>query len=146
MFVLHGHRLCRDIAVVLIAFIAIWILDIYCIFIVKLETGDSQGLKNGVYRITPPPSPTKERRHALSWNSTTQRWEDDIIFIQNKQTTHEAKDHPLCQRRPTSTRLKNGMTADSTGEPVLWWLDIYLRDESQRAEEFRIFIVNIGYS
>ena len=30
------HRL----AVVLIAFIAIWILDIYCIFIVKLETGD----------------------------------------------------------------------------------------------------------
>ena len=31
------------------------------------------------------------------------------------------------------------MTADSTGEPVLWWLDIYLRDESQRAEEFRIF-------
>ena len=38
-----------------------------------------------------------------------------------------------------STHLKNGMTADSTGEPVLWWLDIYLRDESQRAEEFRIF-------
>ena len=31
------------------------------------------------------------------------------------------------------------MTADSTGEPVFWWLDIYLRDESQRAEEFRIF-------
>ena len=31
------------------------------------------------------------------------------------------------------------MTADSTGEPVLWWLDIYLREESQRAEEFRIF-------
>ena len=31
------------------------------------------------------------------------------------------------------------MTTDSTGEPVLWWLDIYLRDESQRAEEFRIF-------
>ena len=34
------------------------------------------------------------------------------------------------------------MTADSTGEPVLWWLDIYLRKESQRAEEFRIFTVN----
>ena len=34
------------------------------------------------------------------------------------------------------------MTADSTGEPVLWWLDIYLRDESQRALEFRIFTVN----
>ena len=31
------------------------------------------------------------------------------------------------------------MTAESTGEPVLWWLDIYLRDESQHAEEFRIF-------
>ena len=51
MFVLHGHRLCRDIAVVLIASIAIWVLDIYCIFIVKLETGDSQDLKYGVYRI-----------------------------------------------------------------------------------------------
>ena len=45
-----------------------------------------------------------------------------------------------------STHLKKGMTAGSTGEPVLWWLDIYLRDESQRAEEFRIFIVKIGYS
>ena len=33
------------------------------------------------------------------------------------------------------------MTTDDTGEPVLWWLDIYLRKESQRAEEFRIFIV-----
>ena len=41
-----------------------------------------------------------------------------------------------------STRLKNGMTTDSTGQPVLWWLDIYFRKESQRAEEFRIFIVN----
>ena len=40
-----------------------------------------------------------------------------------------------------STHLKNGMTADSTGEPVLWWLNIYLREESQRAEEFKIFIV-----
>ena len=57
MFVLHGHRLCRDIAVVLIASIATWILDIYCIFIVKLETGDSQDLKYGVYRTTPPPLP-----------------------------------------------------------------------------------------
>ena len=34
------------------------------------------------------------------------------------------------------------MTTDSTGEPVLWWLNIYLRKESQRAEEFRIFTVN----
>ena len=42
-----------------------------------------------------------------------------------------------------STRLKNGMTTDSTGEqPVSWWLDIYLRNESQRAEEFKIFTVN----
>ena len=31
------------------------------------------------------------------------------------------------------------MTADNTGEPVFWWLNIYLREESQRAEEFRIF-------
>ena len=41
-----------------------------------------------------------------------------------------------------STRLKDGMTSDSTGQPVPWWLDIYLRKESQRAEEFRIFTVN----
>ena len=41
-----------------------------------------------------------------------------------------------------STHLKNGMTADNTGEPVFWWLNIYLREESQRAEEFGIFIVN----
>ena len=25
-----------------------------------------------------------------------------------------------------STRLKDGMTTDSTGQPVLWWLNIYL--------------------
>ena len=40
-----------------------------------------------------------------------------------------------------STRLKNGVTTDSTGQLVPWWFDIYLRKESQRAEEFRIFIV-----
>ena len=44
VFVLHGHRLCRDIAVVLIASSAIWIPDIYCVFTVRLETGDSQDL------------------------------------------------------------------------------------------------------
>ena len=38
-----------------------------------------------------------------------------------------------------STRLKDGMTADDTGQLVPWWFDIYLRDESQRAEEFRFF-------
>ena len=38
-----------------------------------------------------------------------------------------------------STRLKDGMTTDSTGQPVPWWFDIHLRKESQRAEEFRIF-------
>ena len=40
-----------------------------------------------------------------------------------------------------STRLKDGMTTDSTGQLVPWWFDIYLRKESQRAEEFRIFTV-----
>ena len=45
-----------------------------------------------------------------------------------------------------STRLKDGMTPDSTGQPVPWWFDIYLRQEAQRAEEFRIFTVKIGYS
>ena len=29
-----------------------------------------------------------------------------------------------------STHLKKWYDADSTGEPVLCWLDIYLRDES----------------
>ena len=33
-----------------------------------------------------------------------------------------------------STRLKDGMTTDSTGQPVPWWFDIFLRKESQRAE------------
>ena len=33
-----------------------------------------------------------------------------------------------------STRLKDGMTTDSTGQPVTWWFDIYLRTESQHAE------------
>ena len=46
----------------------------------------------------------------------------------------------------TSTHLKNGMTADDTGKPVFWWFNTYLWEESQRAEEFRIFIVKIGYS
>ena len=37
VFVLHGHRFCRDIAVVLVASIAIWILDIY---LFSRETGN----------------------------------------------------------------------------------------------------------
>ena len=41
-----------------------------------------------------------------------------------------------------STRLKDGMATDSTGQPVPWWFDIYLQKESQHAEEFGIFIVN----
>ena len=41
----------------------------------------------------------------------------------------------------TSTHLKNGMTTDDTGKPVFWWFSTYLREESQRAEEFGIFIV-----
>ena len=40
-----------------------------------------------------------------------------------------------------STHLKNGMTTDDTGKPVFWWFNTYLREESQRAEEFKIFIV-----
>ena len=51
VFVLHGHRFCRDIAVVLIASIAIWIPDILLYFTVRLEIGDSQDLKYGVHRI-----------------------------------------------------------------------------------------------
>ena len=40
-----------------------------------------------------------------------------------------------------STHLKNGMTTDDTGKPVFWWFNTYLRKESQRTEEFGIFIV-----
>ena len=31
-----------------------------------------------------------------------------------------------------STHHKDGMTTDSTGQPVPWWFDIYLRKESQQ--------------
>ena len=48
---LHGHRLCRDIAVVLIASILRSGYLTFIVFFVKLETGDSQDLKYGVYRI-----------------------------------------------------------------------------------------------
>ena len=41
-----------------------------------------------------------------------------------------------------STHLKDGMTTDDTGKPVFWWLNTYLQEESQRAEEFRVFTVN----
>ena len=41
-----------------------------------------------------------------------------------------------------STRLKDGMTTDSTGQPVPWWFDIYLWKESQRAENLEFFTVN----
>ena len=41
-----------------------------------------------------------------------------------------------------STHLKNGMTTDDTGKPVFWWFNIYLREESQRAEEFGIYCEN----
>ena len=34
------------------------------------------------------------------------------------------------------------MTTDGTGQPVLWWFDIYLRKESQHAENSKILIVN----
>ena len=36
-----------------------------------------------------------------------------------------------------STRLKYGMTTGSPGQPVPWWFDIYLRKESQRAENLK---------
>ena len=40
----------------------------------------------------------------------------------------------------TSTHL-NCMTTDDTGKPVFWWLNTYLQEECQRAEEFGIFTV-----
>ena len=52
MFVLHGRRLCRDIAIVLIASIAIWISGFFTAsYLMKLETEDQRDLKYGVYRI-----------------------------------------------------------------------------------------------
>ena len=38
------------------------------------------------------------------------------------------------------------MTTDDTEKPVFWWLNTYLRKESQRAEEFGIFYREIGNS
>ena len=69
MFVSHGRRLCRDIAVVLFASIAIWIPDIfYCICIVirneeaaTLESFDSETLRV-LY---------EEGRAILVWSSTS---------------------------------------------------------------------------
>ena len=37
--------------------------------------------------------------------------------------------------------MSTHLDTDNTEKPVFWWLDIYLRKESQRAEEFKIFIV-----
>ena len=41
-----------------------------------------------------------------------------------------------------STRLKDGMTTDSTGQPVPWWFDIYFAERVSTCKEFRIFTVN----
>ena len=41
-----------------------------------------------------------------------------------------------------STHLKDGMTTDSTGEPVTLWFAIHLRKESQQAENSEFCIVN----
>ena len=46
----HEHEQ-HQASLLMIASIAIWILDNYCIFIEKLETGDSQDLEYGVFRI-----------------------------------------------------------------------------------------------
>ena len=40
-----------------------------------------------------------------------------------------------------STRLKDGMTTDSTGQPVTWWFAIHLRKESQQAENSELFFI-----
>ena len=40
-----------------------------------------------------------------------------------------------------STHLKDGMTTDDTGKPVLWWLNIYLRNESHMQKNSKFFIV-----
>ena len=41
-----------------------------------------------------------------------------------------------------STRLKDGMITDSTGQPVPWRFNNHLRKESQHAENSEFFIVN----
>ena len=45
-----------------------------------------------------------------------------------------------------STRLKDGMTTDSTGQPVPWWFAIYLRKESQQELNSTFYREYIGYS
>ena len=39
-----------------------------------------------------------------------------------------------------STHLKDGMTTDDTGKPVLWWLNIYLRNESHMQKNSKFLL------
>ena len=79
VFVLHGHRFCRDIAVVLIASIAIWILVIHCIFIAKLETGDSQDMKY-FFSVSSVAEQRFSQFHDVFWWS---RWNEEAATLES---------------------------------------------------------------
>ena len=59
-------------------------------------------------------------------------------WSQNSSSSSSWQWHASWWESDLSTRLKDGMTTDSTGQPVPWWFDIYLRKESQHAENVEI--------
>ena len=79
MFVLHGHRLCREIAVVLIASIAIWILDIIVFY---RETGNWRftDLKYGVFRIIGSGATVQSASDGYSF---TPRWNEEAATLES---------------------------------------------------------------
>ena len=69
VFVLHGHRLCRDIAVVLIASIAIWIPDILLSF--YRETGNWRFTRSEIRRFPSHPGRVSNQRRVAAVMSSS---------------------------------------------------------------------------
>ena len=111
-------------------------LPAHCIVKVeRLKTGEK--LYERQYLSLRPP-PKISLKHDLNWTKGNDQSGSTVEHHPRLLGTGiQAGGSPIL-----STRLKDGMTTDSTGQPVPWWFDIYLREESQRAEEFRIFTVN----
>ena len=67
MFVLHGHRLDRDIVVVLIASVAFWII-VFQLSQLKLETEDQVNLKYGYTESLPAEQRFSQCRDVFWWS------------------------------------------------------------------------------
>ena len=76
-----------------------------------------------------------EFKNALSTMQRLKRAEDKKKQETGTQNSSSSSSWHLHASLILSTRLKDGMTTDSTGQPVPWWFDIYLRKESQHARE-----------